>query len=106
MEEELRVIKNKTNTSPKTKTIYDARYGEIFWKNFLAGLGNGLGGLSVYLISLAVIGIIFFYFVLPTLMPTINAYTNFFKSVSSVVNTKPSAPNSPENFLLQKLLGR
>jgi len=106
MEEKEQFIKNKEIVPPKTKTIYDAHYGEIFWKNFLAGLGNGLGGLSVYLISLAVIGIIFFYFVLPTLMPTINAYTNFFKSVSSVINTKPSAPNSSENFFLQKLLGK
>ena len=106
MEEEEQAIKSKTGTSPKTKTVYDVGYGEIFWKNFLAGLGNGLGGLCVYLISLAVIGVIFFYFILPTLIPSINTYTNFFKSVSSVINTKPPAPNSPENFLLQKLMGK
>lgn len=90
----------------KEKNIYDAGYGEIFWKNFLAGLGKGFGGLCVYLIAFVVLGTIFYYFVLPSLLPTINVYMNFFKSVNSVINTKPPAPNTPENFILQKLLGK
>ncbi len=67
----------KEESTPKTKTIYDAGYGEIFWKNFLAGLGNGLGGYS---------------------------YPKDF--LLKHQNAKPSPNSSPENFIIQKLLGK
>lgn len=97
---------DKESISPKTKTIYNSSYREIFWKNFLAGLGSGLGALCVYIIFYIGVAVIFFYFILPPLMPSINAYNNFFKSVSSLINTKPPSDTSPTNILIQKLLGK
>lgn len=84
------------------KGIYNAGAGEIFWKNFLAGFSRALGGIFVYLIFLAVVGLFFINFALPKLMPMIESYTNFLNSVSNM----KSAPASitPEN--LQNLLGQ
>lgn len=67
------------------KTIYDAGNGEIFIKNFLAGLGHGLGGLLVHLIFFVVSIVLVTYFVLPQLEPFITSLTditNSFKTLS------------------------
>lgn len=91
----------------KTKTLYDAGPLEIFWKNFLAGFGRGLGGIFVYLIFLFIIAGVFYNFVLPKFMPAITGYMNLFKSLESISNVKPGAGNIiPENLNIQKLLGQ
>ncbi len=98
---------NKGDLVSKTKTIYEASLGEIFWKNFLAGFGRGLGGLFVYIIFLLIIGAIVYTFVLPKFMPLINGYTNLLKSFGSISNTKSGSVNIiPENLDLQKLFGQ
>jgi len=100
---------DKGDMVSKTKTIYDAGVGEIIWKNFLAGFSRGLGGLFVYLIIFFIIGISFYIFILPKLMPSITHYMNIFESLGSISKLK-SNPNSiiPGNLNIdfQKLLGQ
>ncbi len=105
MDEGNLVIKseNKNDLISKTKTIYEAGAGEIFWKNFLAGFGRGLGGVFVYIIFLLIIGAIVYTFVLPKFMPLINGYTNLLKTFSPASNAK-LGPGV--NLDLQKLLGQ
>jgi hypothetical protein len=56
------------------KSLYDAGYGEIFFKNFLVGFARGLGGLFTYLILLAIVYYSFVTTVLPKLQPLINTF--------------------------------
>lgn len=98
---------NKNDLISKSKTIYEAGPGEIFWKNFLAGFSRGLGGVFVYIFFLLIIGGIVYTFVLPKIMPTITGYMNILKSVGSVSNIKPKPVNIiPENLNIQKLFGQ
>ena len=91
----------------KTKTIYEAGAGEIFWKNFLAGFARGLGGVFVYLVFLLILSGVIYKFVWPQLMPMITTYSNLIKSFESISNTKSGINNIiPKNLDLQKLLGQ
>lgn len=83
----------------KTKTIYEASAVEILWKNFLAGVGRGLGGVFVYLIFLFVVVGVFINTVLPQIMPMFENYMSIFKSLGSVNSI-------PQNLDIQKLLGQ
>lgn len=109
MDEGNLVIKseNRADLVSKTKTIYEAEAGEIFWKNFLAGFARGIGGVFVYIIFLLIISVVFTNFILPKLMPTVTGYMDLFKSIGSISNTKSQLDNIvPENLDLQKLLGQ
>jgi hypothetical protein len=98
---------NKSDVVSKTKTIYGASVGEILWKNFLAGFSRGLGGVFVYLIFLLIISVLFYNFVLPKLMPSVNVFMNTFKSLNSVSNIKPESGNLiPQDLNIQKLFGQ
>jgi hypothetical protein len=98
---------NGKDVSSKTKTLYDAGYGEIFWKNFLAGLGRGLGGLFVWIIFLSITSILFINIVLPKLMPLINGYTNLLNTFNSAAKMKPeSGILIPNTINLQKIFGQ
>ena len=103
------VIKSedKGDLISKTKTIYDAGPGEIFWKNFLAGLSRGLGGVFVYIVFLLIIFGVFYNFVLPKFMPAITGYMDLLKSLSSISNIKSEPGNIiPKNLDIQKLFGQ
>lgn len=98
---------DKKDIFSKTKTIYDAGYGEIFFKNFLAGLGRGLGGVFIYIIFIIILSLVFYNFVLPRFMPLITGYMNIFKSLESISNIKSGESNIiPENLNILKLLGQ
>jgi len=103
------VIKSedKSDLVSKTKTIYEAGALEIFWKNFLAGFGRGLGGVFVYIIFLIIISLVIYNFVLPKFMPLITGYMSLFKSFNSISNPKSGGNNIvPENLDILKLLGK
>lgn len=75
---------SKEDTVSKTKTIYDVSAYEIFWRNFLAGLARGVGGLVMYFVLIVVIGTIFTQFILPQLQPLLNTYTSSLNSLKSL----------------------
>jgi len=109
MDENQAILKseNKSDLVSQTKTIYNAGAGEIFWKNFLAGLSRGMGTIFVYILFLIVMGALFVNVALPKLMPIITSYSDIFKSIESISNTKPaSGVTLPPNIDLQKLLGQ
>ena len=109
MDEKDLIIKSedKSDIVSKNKTIYDASAGEILWKNFLAGFGRGLGGIIIYLIFLSIIGLLFYNFILPKIMPSITGFMDIFKSVGSIPNAKSGSGNPiPVNLDIQKLLGQ
>lgn len=108
IKEEL-VIKSedKGDLVSKTKTIYEASAGEIFWKNFLAGFGRGLGGVFVYIIFLVIVWVVVLNFVLPKVMPSITNLMGLSKSLETISNVKSGGSNIvPENLDILKLLGK
>lgn len=89
MDEKEAIVKgeDKGDLVSKTKTIYNAGAGEIFWKNFLAGLGRGLGMVFVYLGFLVIMGVIIVNIVLPKILPMITSYTDILKSFSPMTGS-------------------
>jgi hypothetical protein len=109
MDEGELIIKSedKRDLVSKTKTIYEAGAGEIFWKNFLAGFSRGLGGVFVYIFFLIIISVVIYIFVFPKLEPLITGYTNLLNSFNSISNPKTNPVNIlPKNLDIQNLLGR
>ncbi|OGG08878.1 hypothetical protein A2154_04105 [Candidatus Gottesmanbacteria bacterium RBG_16_43_7] len=81
----------------KTKTLYDAGWGEIFFRNLLAGISRSLGALAVYLLFLFLVSFVFMQLVLPKLAPFLNHYVSISESIKSLQNMKP-----PTNVLFGK----
>lgn len=73
----------------KTKTIYEAGYTEIFFRNFLAGMSRTIGALFVYFVFLFLIGVVFRQLVLPKLLPFLNNFLNITQSLKSINQIKP-----------------
>ncbi len=67
----------------KNKSLYDVGAGQVLWKNFLAGFGRALGLVAVYLVFVAISGILFARFALPFLSPLINLYSSSLNSAGS-----------------------
>ena len=54
-----------------SKNLYNISPGEIFWRNFLAGVSRGLGGMVVYFLVILVLSGIIYQLVWPTIGPSI-----------------------------------
>lgn len=70
----------------KEKTIYQVSPWEIFWRNFLAGMSRGLGGVILYVIVLTILSNLFLRFFWPQLKPivdTLNTSTQILKDFQS-----------------------
>ena len=61
--------------SQDNKNIYSSSYGEIFRKNFVAGLGKTLGAIMMYILFLSIISIIVSQFFLPQILSFIQNLT-------------------------------
>jgi hypothetical protein len=81
----------------KTRTLYDAGAGEIFWKNFLAGASRALGALFLYVILTFVFGFLIAQLVWPKLAPLVTQLTS---AVGALQNTSRALPQF--NFQLPK----
>lgn len=84
-------------TQPQ-KTLYDSSYGEIFVKNFLAGLGSALAGVVVQVAFLIIGAIVFVNVVLPHITPILTNITELTESFKSL--------SEPQQFNLRQFLGQ
>lgn len=78
-------ITSKEDRLSTQKTLYEASYSEIFWKNFLAGFGRSAGGLVIYAFFLSVLGGVLVKFVMPIITPMFNQL----QSISNSLNRVP-----------------
>lgn len=89
----------------KTKTIYEVSGFEVFWRNFIAGMGRAMGSLFVYLILFALIASIVNRFLMPHVLPLL---TTLQDSVSTLNELTPKGSNPLQNAIspanLQELL--
>jgi hypothetical protein len=85
---------------PAPRTIYDASSGEIFWKNFVAGLGHAIGGVVIYIIFLAIMVMSVVRFLWPIVQPYVQLYRTSMESLQKIQSTLPSNPfgnTTPQN---------
>lgn len=68
------------------RTLYDASYGEIFWKNLVAGIARGLGMFVFSILLWVVIGGLFFAYVWPMIEPLVAG----FGTLTNIINNMPS----------------
>lgn len=87
-----------TQADIRHKTIYDSSYGEIFVKNFLAGLGGALAGVVVQVAFLIIGAIVFVNVVLPHITPILTNITELTESFKSL--------SEPQQFNLRQFLGQ
>ena len=75
-------IENKVKNVAKpdwignSKTIYDVGSFEVFWRNFVAGMGRALGTIIMYFLFVYVIYATFVNLIFPTLKPYLDGYMN------------------------------
>lgn len=92
---------NTETNNPKGRTIYDAGSLEIFWKNFLAGMGKTLGSIFLYLIFLVIVYYLFMQYVFPKFAPMLEKFSNMMDTVEKLQNIQTpqiNIPNLPGNF--------
>ena len=77
----------------ENKTIYQASYGEVFLKNFLAGVARGLGSLFIWFLLTVVI----FKLLWPQLQVQINQLTNSINNLQLIPQIPGNNP-IPENI--------
>jgi len=78
-----------------TKTIYDVSGFEVFWRNFIAGIGRALGAVFVYIIFLSVMGYLFSTLVYPRLEPFITEYREALDSLNRFSNPSELKLDTP-----------
>jgi hypothetical protein len=92
------VVEPADRFSP-TKSIYEAKAGEIFFKNFLAGMGRALGGIFIYLVFIGISVYFFINTALPQIQPFIDEYRQAVQGINSLnKTTKPSAGSDLKQY--------
>lgn len=74
----------QANEVKKSRSIYDATAGEIFWRNFLAGASRSLGGIIFYLIFILIIGSVFIRYLTPILSPLLDQLNTISGSLNRI----------------------
>lgn len=79
----------KEDQISKTRTIYDAGYGEIFTRNFIAGISRTLGSIFIYIVFLFLVSYVFMQLILPKFLPLINNFINVTDSLKMLNQIRP-----------------
>lgn len=86
--------------SKEKKTIYQAGYAEVFFKNFLAGFGKALGFVFIYFILF----FIFYKMFYPQIASQMTGLTNMVTDLKNVQTIQPNTIDPNEiNQLIDQL---
>lgn len=77
----------KVDQLPNNQTIYHVSVFEIFWRNFIAGMGRAFGSIFVYFFFLGVLTALINRFLVPHLMPLIQTMQNSFETINQLQPT-------------------
>jgi len=80
------------------RSIYDVSANEIFWKNFLAGLGRGLGMFLFNLLLWVMIGGLFFGYVWPLTQPLVSSFQSLSTSLQGLQQVNESFSTGLPSF--------
>lgn len=81
---------------PAPRTIYDASAVEVFFKNFLAGVGHGLGTVAIYLVFISIVFMLVARFVWPVVEPYVTLYKNSMESLQKFQNMMPGGTGTAQ----------
>jgi len=94
----------KTDLVTATKTIYDVTPSEVFWRNFIAGVGRTMGALVLYFIFLFVIGMIVVQVVGPMFTPLMKDFDTAVESLERVEILQGRSEKVLESEEVQELI--
>ncbi|MEX0895571.1 MAG: DUF5665 domain-containing protein [Patescibacteria group bacterium] len=80
----------------QSKTIFEASWWEIFWRNFLAGMARALGAVILYAVVLVILTNLFMSYIWPVMEPLIQSLEQ-----STVLFRSLNPGNSVENQPIQ-----
>lgn len=73
------------------KTLYDAKYSEIIWRNFLAGVSRAFGGIVLYIVFFVVVGNLFMTYVWPRMEPVVSQLQSFSATMRQINRLDPNS---------------
>lgn len=86
----------KLNQNPDSvggsRTLYDANYSEIFWKNLVAGAARGLGQFFFNILLVLVVGGLFFNYVWPMIEPLLASFTTLTEQIEGLQGINNNLP--------------
>lgn len=68
----------------KNQTIYDVSGFEVFWKNFIAGMGRAIGNIFIYFLIFIVIASLINKFLMPYILPLFNTLQTSIESLNQL----------------------
>jgi len=83
---EAQSVAKQDQVSP-VATIYDASLSSVFWRNFLAGVARGLGGILINVIFLLFISLVVMNWLLPRVQPLFDTYQKAINSLDGIGQT-------------------
>ncbi len=69
----------KEDRAGKHRTIYEVSHWEVFWRNFIAGMGRAAGSIMLYFLFIFLVGFLFMQLIWPQI-------SGFFSNYTSLVN--------------------
>jgi hypothetical protein len=84
----------------KNKTIYDVSGFEVFWRNFIAGMGRAVGGLFLYFIIFVGIASLVNKFLMPHILPLLDTLQNSVNSLNQL------SPGGSQNQIVDQVLNK
>jgi len=89
-----------TDQINKNKTIYDVSGFEVFWRNFIAGMGRAIGNLFIYLLIFIGIASLINRFLMPYILPLFDTLQTSVESLNQL------NPGSSQNQVVNDVLNR
>ena len=68
----------------KNKSIYDVPTFEVFWRNFIAGVGRALGGIFIYIVIFYGVFSLVSKYAMPQIMPLVGSLQNSIDSLNQL----------------------
>jgi len=78
--------------------LYQASFGSIFWRNFVAGFSRALGGLVVTVVIVGLVTYFTFKALWPQLQPLINTFTQATQNLQETNRTLQETQSSLNNL--------
>jgi hypothetical protein len=89
-------VEVSSSSKPLPRTIYDASMGEVFFKNFMAGLGQAMGHIFMYLIFVAIMAMLVIRFVWPIFKPYVDMYQQSMESIQQMQSWIPGSSSNSQ----------
>lgn len=84
----------------KNKTIYDVSGFEVFWRNFIAGMGRAIGNLFIYLLIFVGVASLINRFLMPYILPLFDTLQSSMESLNQL------NPGGSQNQIIDEVINK